>query len=784
MNVHTDKLARLSPGLSEGCFKRISVRGFGDPYNAYPHSMVWYRDHLYVGTSRNNFVMVKVTVDDGVRLANLAVWPVYKPDNLQDIMKTLRAEIWRYDPTDESWSQVFRSPLVQAPSGIEVPSCVSFRTMATFQGASDSEPVLYVPTRPTSHTPESVMLRSINGTDFEVISEPGYGLDPKPKGIRALMPFRDRLFAAPAEGPARGRGNIAAVMLVLASSDPAVGKWDLACEPDFGDPTNKTVFALAPFNGFLYAGTVNIGQGYQVWKTDAEGKPPYRWHKVVTHGAYRGRLNQIAMTMCALGDHLYVGSAIQGFRDHENDVGPAPPELIRIHRDDSWDLVAGEPRQTPDGLKVPLSGLGPGFGSHSAGYIWQMKEHDGWLYVGNSVWTTLLRYANTELWPDDFREMFTPDVVERIVRSRGGFDLWRTRDGVDWTPVTLNGFGNYYNIGCRTMQSTKHGLFVGAVNPFGPEVAIKRTGGWQYEKNPAAGLEIWLGKHSPPSTDRLPPAEKLSSLDAPGFTPAWNKHEDPKAAFVRQFFGDSGFRLCGYWNGDVTDAAGACGNLMEEVLSMLPVKQGRVLDLECGLGGSTRYLLRYFEPTSVIGVTSRSEDMQELRRKAPDVQFFRMKPVHLAFPPDSFESIVCMEGAGIRRKRERLWSQILRVLKPGGYVIGSDLLLEGEELGKRFARGQSGHAGEDTVSQLRDWLTEMGFQEVRVIDATFPCWTMFQIHKDRFVASARLQHELWTRILDKIEAQLPGGNKRVSKYVLISARKAPRTEVPTGGQSC
>ena len=40
---------------------------------------------------------------------------------------------------------------------------------------------------------------------------------------------------------------------------------------------------------------------------------------------------------------LYVGSGIQGGGiDTQNKIGPAPPELIRIHPDGSWDLIVGE----------------------------------------------------------------------------------------------------------------------------------------------------------------------------------------------------------------------------------------------------------------------------------------------------------------------------------------------------------------------------------------------------------------------------------------------------------
>ena len=40
------------PGLIAKNFRKISINGFGNPYNSYAHSLAWFRDHLYVGTTR------------------------------------------------------------------------------------------------------------------------------------------------------------------------------------------------------------------------------------------------------------------------------------------------------------------------------------------------------------------------------------------------------------------------------------------------------------------------------------------------------------------------------------------------------------------------------------------------------------------------------------------------------------------------------------------------------------------------------------------------------------
>src|SRR5262249_7453358 len=151
----------------------------------------------------------------------------------------------------------------------------------------------------------------------------------------------------------------------------------------------------------LYAGTLNATSGYQIWKTTATGRAPYKWTKVVEGGAGRGNLNEIALSMCVFGDALYVGSGIQnGGRDRVHNVGPAAGELIRIYPDDTWDLLVGDTRKGDSGTRRPLSGIGPGFGSLLNALFWAMAVYDGHLYVGTYNWAVFLPYLNQKNWPE------------------------------------------------------------------------------------------------------------------------------------------------------------------------------------------------------------------------------------------------------------------------------------------------------------------------------------------------------------------------------------------------
>jgi len=763
-------------GLIRNDFRKIAPNGFGDPYNTYAHSMVWFQDHLYVGTSRANLAYRGRwrAERDGEGLGE--IWPVRIPKGLFDI--DLRAHIWRYNPLTGHWANVYTSPLVTGVDGFEVPLSIGFRTMVEFQGASDRSPALYVPTWGSHQTPEGIMLRTVDGLHFEVVSEPGFGFPDqyKPRALRGMVSLNGRIFASPATGRKRGEPNTAGFMVILESSDPAQGKWQLACEPHFGNPNNLSVFEMVTFKGYLYAGTLNVNEGFQIWKTDAEGNPPYKWKKVITHGAYRGNLNSIAIRMAPFRDSLYVGTGIQeGGWDISNKIGPDQPEVIRINPDDSWDLIVGHPRITPEGLKVPLSGLRPGFGNPFSGYIWTMREHEGWLYVGDSDWTLLLRFLKRDNWSDSFLKMHTPQKIDRIIREFGGFSLWRTRDGNHWIPVTLNGFGNCFNNGVRNMVSTPYGLFVGTVNPFSPEVAVKRVAGWNYEKNPKGGLEIWLGSRE------MDPNIRLESLkETQGYSPeshlAANKgkkrDEEILEAVIDQFYGYSGFRHLGFWQDDIHDTWTACENLMDEILAFFPYKEGNIADIGCGPGATTRYLLKFFRSEEITGVTTDRKSFKKCREKAPQVNFIVMNLPDLKLPSDFFDYVIWVKGFDRFDTKYQLFQEVFRILKPGGQFVCFDVLHVIQS--KKHFWEQIGTSSDSlsTPDEYRDSLISAGFHEIRLADVTTECLKGFRKHVGRCFRLKKFSGEIDNKIVQKAEDYFLTAAATIRQCLLISGFKS------------
>ncbi len=447
-------------GLLDGRdFVQVNETGFGDRWNTWVWSMKWWKGKLYAGTNRAFPCVEQFVVHSGI--PRLVKYPpryeadIQCADSPYDL--PLQAEIWCYGPETKSWDRLYQSPKeVEVPSrpGTFVAREFGFRNMHAYN-ESDGTEALYVSgvsTRAIDRTfldgikghyqdvsiicertiegafPPPRLLRSTDGLHFEAIPcEPGTVLgDISALSYRALTGYKGRMYVA--AGAMMGWG------IVLESDSPKLGNNHFRQV----SPPGMHVFEMIPFNGYLYLGLLDYEKGYSVVKTDATGIPPYKFTQVVPYSGHRkAQRGFSAVSMHVFQGNLFVGTF-------------SPAELIRIHPDDHWDLIVGNPRRTPDGMKWPLSGMGDGFDNGLNRLIQRMEEHNGWLYL-----STVKHYATK------FRKV---PIVGPWFESRAGFDLYCTRDGETFECVTDNGFEDVCNTFARTLTSTPVGLFVGVAN--------------------------------------------------------------------------------------------------------------------------------------------------------------------------------------------------------------------------------------------------------------------------------------------------------------------------------
>ena len=480
-------------------FQKINEDGFGSRHNSYSWSSAWFKGKLYIGTNRDMLCYLSVVFGTDAALIEDA--DCSNPD--------YRGEIWAYDPEGGTWERVYQSPLATPGSGGDaVPRDQGYRGMVAVIEPDGTE-ALYV----GGYTSKEVLpvnlparlLRSVDGKNFQEMrsSDSSTLGDADIFGLRSFTQYKGKLYMTANMNP---------------PLKPRLLEADLSTVSPLGTLNVRQVnssdiqpFELEVFNNYLYVGTIDTQSGYSVLKTDATGTPPYTFTPVVTHGAWRTdrlgkaayNLNEYVLSMCVFQDHLYIGSGcgLGGF-DFVAKVGPAPAELIRISKDDTWQLVCGKKRVTPDGIKVPISRLSAGMGNPFSGYFWRMASHRDWLYVATMDSSIALRNPDILSLLDPNKVMPNGDytqlvqmglglanlagiqiggsqglvgrVGDNVTNILGGFDLWKTRNGVQWYPVTTTGFGDKFNIGARTMVSTPIGLFIGTANPY-------------------YGTQVWLG---------------------------------------------------------------------------------------------------------------------------------------------------------------------------------------------------------------------------------------------------------------------------------------------------
>jgi MPBQ/MSBQ methyltransferase len=108
-------------------------------------------------------------------------------------------------------------------------------------------------------------------------------------------------------------------------------------------------------------------------------------------------------------------------------------------------------------------------------------------------------------------------------------------------------------------------------------------------------------------------------------------------------------------------------------LSQLPAGT-TVLDVGCGIGGSSRILARDygFQVTGITISPGQVKRAQELTPPELSARFQQDDAMHLSFPDSSFDVVWCIEAGPHMPDKATFAKELLRVLKPGGRLVVAD----------------------------------------------------------------------------------------------------------------
>lgn len=478
-------------------------------------------DYLYVGSNRG----LATAVIRGMGFSEEEIASVFQGD-IPPATTDYHARIFRYKADDtQGWELAYRSPTYTIlPSGMQIPRHFGYRAAKTYTDANGAT-AFYVATTSFSPNIPTEILRFKSdfnpATDvpeavFRVVGAGGQN------SIRAFDVYNGHLCVGLMNGetwitnlPQGQDANPSAP-----GNTTATAGWTKVC--DFaaltaasltgGGPaippisaTDNTTYPNAQFlsyNGFLYTvvvryHTASVPGGFWIFKGRPvdSGAPTgaWEWFETMRDGA--GNPWHEAAGLYAFKDYVYVGTLIQ-FPEHLGrgdlmyllgNMDRIPSCVFRFDGNDQWEMIIGDP-EVNSRFTQRLGNYGAGFwtpnilfvflypGNHSLNfYTWWMEEYDGKLYCSTFDTKVFLRYieaimAKFGVSGDAAEDILQGISIYNLVNTNPpGGDLYVTTDGIHFSSVTQDGFGDPFNYGIRTLKTAttnSTSLFAGTANPF------------------------------------------------------------------------------------------------------------------------------------------------------------------------------------------------------------------------------------------------------------------------------------------------------------------------------
>jgi ubiquinone/menaquinone biosynthesis C-methylase UbiE len=163
-----------------------------------------------------------------------------------------------------------------------------------------------------------------------------------------------------------------------------------------------------------------------------------------------------------------------------------------------------------------------------------------------------------------------------------------------------------------------------------------------------------------------------------------------------------------------------------EMIGGLDISSWRVLDIGSGLGGVDILLAERHRAGEVIGIDVESQlveaaaELATAKRVSDRVKFMLVEPGPLPFPDASFDLVFSKDAIVHIDDKQLLFSEVLRVLKPGGHFVAADWLwavgaAQSQVVQAWLSRGPLSFVF-TTVAEARHALQRGGFAEVEVTD--------------------------------------------------------------------
>ncbi len=119
-----------------------------------------------------------------------------------------------------------------------------------------------------------------------------------------------------------------------------------------------------------------------------------------------------------------------------------------------------------------------------------------------------------------------------------------------------------------------------------------------------------------------------------------------------------------------------CIQLYDHVVNKADLKGKAVVEVGSGRGGGASYISRYFQPKSYLGVDISQGviDFCNNFHQVEGLSFKRGIAENLPLEDATYDALVNVESARCYSSLETFFSEVYRVLKPGGYFLFADMI--------------------------------------------------------------------------------------------------------------
>lgn len=150
----------------------------------------------------------------------------------------------------------------------------------------------------------------------------------------------------------------------------------------------------------------------------------------------------------------------------------------------------------------------------------------------------------------------------------------------------------------------------------------------------------------------------------------------------RTMLHNNGYLSFGYWENHSDTYPDAARRLLDYFMDQSGIATAeRILNVACGFGTETFAFRERFKPQEIIGIdiakihTDVASAIAEKRGLAAHIRFFHGDAVNLDYPDGYFSHILGIEGLAHFWTREKFFHSAYRVLKAGGELILTDVIL-------------------------------------------------------------------------------------------------------------